>query len=268
MHSNTKQYNFNKITDTSTLFPIKDDWQKSLTAPQDDMWESFMNYASHWEIKAENQTIGYACVNEENCLLQFYILPAWMQDGVLIFQEFIGQQKIDKAMIGTNNPFCLSVAMQVQQSVKVDTYLFTDVLKVEPIQKDGTLKAVELQDLELLVNFYNENMGAPKEWLNGYLGNLIEHGELFVLEHEQEILGTCEVRKSESDPKVAGVGMAVATAQRRKGLGTFLLGKAKEIAIEWDRQPICSCETDNTGSLKSIRSNGFRSVQQMLLMEF
>ena len=89
-----------------------------------------------------------------------------------------------------------------------------------------------------------------------------------MLEDIGEILGSCVVRKCDSDPEIANVGMAVAPAHRRKGLGTFLLGKAKEKAIEWGKQPICSCEMDNAGSLKSIQKNGFRSIHQMLYMEF
>lgn len=62
--------------------------------------------------------------------------------------------------------------------------------------------------------------------------------------------------------------MVVSPAHRKKGLGTFLLGNAKEKAIKWNREPICSCEKDNIGSLKSIENNGFRSIHQMLMLEF
>ena len=83
-----------------------------------------------------------------------------------------------------------------------------------------------------------------------------------------EILGACEVRKSAVQPEVADLGMVVSVNHRRKGVGTYLLGQAKRISREWDRKPICSCEKENAGSLKSILNNGFRSVHQMLVMEF
>lgn len=268
MQAITNQFQFNKITDSTNLSPLREEWRKSLTAPQDDMWEAFTDFAVHWEIKEENQLIGYACVNDENCLLQFYVTPQWMDNAVSIFQLFIHQQKINKAIIGTNNPIFLSVAMHFQKSVAVDTYLFTDFLKVDTGQNEGTLRSAEVNDLEVLVDFCHVSMGGPKEWLTGYVGNLIRRGEFFVFEDRGEILGTCEVRKSDSNPKVAGVGMVVSQAHRRKGIGRFLLSKAKEISIQWNRQPICSCEKDNIGSLKSIHSNGFRNTHQMLLMEF
>ena len=268
MSTESKQYIFNKTEYTSSLDPLKSEWQKSLTAPQDDMWEAFTDFADHWEIKEEDQLIGYACTNDDNGLLQFYLLPNWLQAGASIFQQFIDQENIKKAMIGTNNPVCLSLALHFQKLLKVDTYLFTDVLKVEFIEMHKPLRVVRSADLAIMVDYYHNSMGGPKDWLKGYLTNLIEREELFVLENKEDILGSCEVRKSDSDTKTANVGMAVAPAHRRKGLGSFLLGKAKEKAIEWGKKPICSCEMDNAGSLKSIQKNGFRSIHQMLYMEF
>ena len=263
-----KHYHFNKVEDTNKLLNLQIEWRKSLVAPQDDMWESFMNYAAHWELQEDNQTIGYACSNEENGLLQFFLLPKWIQEGAEIFKRFIDKTNIKKAMIGTNNPACLSNALHHQKLLKVDTYLFTNYLDSIIEENEKHVRPTESDELDKLVNFYHSSMDAPKEWLNSYLGNLNNKRELFVLEEGPEILGVCEVRRSESDSSIANIGMVVSTQHRRKGLGTYLLSKAKEIAISWDKQPICSCEKDNIGSLKSIQRSGFRSIHQMLYMEF
>ena len=152
--------------------------------------------------------------------------------------------------------------------MNVDTYLFTNYLDSIIEENEKQVRPTESDELDKLVNFYHGSMDAPKEWLNSYLGNLNNKRELFVLEEGPEILGVCEVRRSESDSSIANIGMVVSTQHRRKGLGTYLLSKAKEIAISWDKQPICSCEKDNIGSLKSIQRSGFRSIHQMLYMEF
>ena len=268
MTTSSKTYGFQKIEDADVSESLKVVWLKSLTAPQDDMWEAFMNYAQHWEIKFQDQQIGYACINDENCLLQFFLLPNWLQDGISIIQQFIHQQNIQKAMIGTNNPICLSLNMQMQKSVKVHTYLFSDFINIEPNERKEKPRQALSEDLENAIDFCHISMGAPKEWLNGYVGDLIEREELFVFEDIHEIIGTFEVRKSDSNSKVANIGMVVSPKHRRKGLGTYLLGQAKKKAIEWNLEPICSCEKDNMGSLKSIHKNGFRSIYQMLLVEF
>ncbi len=261
-------FQFKKVSDTTSLDPLKMEWSKSLTAPQDDMWESFINDASQWEIAFNNQTIGYACVNKDNRLLQFFVIPEWMPEGTLVFEQFIHQLDIEEAIIGTNNPLCLSTAMHFQKSIQIEGYLFVDFLPTQVSKKEGTISLAKIERLEELVEFCHKSAGGSKEWLHGYISNLIAKGEFFVFENEVEILGTFEVRKSESNPNVANIGMIVSPLHRRKGLGTFLLGKAKETALAWSRQPICGCDKDNLGSLKCIHNNGFRSIHQMLLLEF
>lgn len=259
---------FIKTTDPSQVSSLKAQWLKTLTAPQDGMWEALTNQAIHWEINTGDKSIGYACVTEDNRLLQFYLVPDDLHDGIDIFKDFIHQQKITSALIGTNNPTCLSIALHVQKSVVVDTYLFTDFLEVNLIAHDGKLRMAMNEDLSPLVDFCHLSMGAPKEWLAGYLQNLIDRNEIYIFEKGEEILGTCEVRKSDSNIAIADIGMVVSPNHRRKGLGTFLLGKAKEIALQSNRQPICSCEKGNVASYKSIHKNGFRSIHRMLLLEF
>lgn len=263
-----KQFSFYKIIDTGKLENFKVEWRKSLTAPQDGMWEILTNYAHHWELKNGNESIGYACIDEDKRLLQFFVLPTWLQEGQVIFKQFIDQHKINRGLIGTNNPVFLSIGMHFQKSLKVHTYLFADFLRVEVSSNKGALQSAEKSDLEKLIDFCHESTGGPKGWLSEYLGDLIAKGELFFLSEDGEILGTCEVRKSETNLEFADLGMIVSTKHRKKGLGTYLLGKGKEIAYKWEKKPICSCEKDNIGSLRAIQKNGFRSIHQMLLVGF
>ena len=96
----------------------------------------------------------------------------------------------------------------------------------------------------------------------------MKKGEIFSLEDGDEIIGTCEVRKSITAPEFADIGMVVSPAYRRKGYGTYLLNRAKTIALEWGKTPICSCEKDNIGSVKSIHNCGFVSKYQLLSIDF
>ena len=191
-----------------------------------------------------------------------------VQNGVIALRQFLDQQKIKEAFVGTNNPTYQAIAMHLQQKVSVDTYLFRDFFKTDLKNEMGNLRAAETKELDRVVAFYHKSIGAPKGWLEGYLGNLVGKGEVHINEEADEILGACEVRSSTSHPKVANIGMVVSPDHRRKGIGSYLLGKAKEMAIYRGLQPICSCEKGNVASLKSIHSNGFRSVHQVLLLEF
>lgn len=260
---------FNKITDTASIDSLILDWRKTLLAPQDGMWETFLDMASYVEVRANNQTIGYACYNDENQLLQCYIEPYWLPSGADFFKQLISQFEITSAMVGTNNPIFRSLAMPFQKSTIVDTFLFHDAIDTENNHEETPkIKLAWNDNLSTLVDFYHDSIGASQEWLNFYLNNLISRGELFFLAEGDEILGACEVRNSDTDASISDIGMVVSKHHRQKGLGTFLLGKAKELAYDSNRKPICSCEANNIASLKAIHKNGFRSIHQMLKLSF
>ncbi len=260
---------FNQISHSESIRSLIEDWKQTLTAPQDGMWESFLEHATKVEIRADNRTIGYACLNGENQLLQCFIAGKWLEYGKEILAQIVSQYEVTSAMVGTNNPVFLSLCMLLQKTAEPDTLLFYDAFESGSQAQDlPPIKLAWHDELKSLVTFYNESTGAPKVWLSQYLDNLISRGELFYLSEEEEILGTCEVRNSDSDVSIADVGMVVAKDHRQKGFGSYLLGKAKELAYDQGRKPICSCEVKNVGSLKSIQKNGFRSIHQILKLSF
>lgn len=257
-----------KTEDSSTLSKLKEAWYDSLLAPQDGMWEMFINTSTPYEISSNGKPIGYACINAEGILLQFFIELGWMQESKSVFKKLLDQTQIKTAMVGTNNPVFLSSALPFQKSVEVDTLLFTEVVDAQKTDQEGIFRSCEESDQASVVDFYHRSIGAPKEWLEGYLGGHIQKEEIFIFEKENEILGSCEVRKSDSQLQYADVGMVVSPDHRKKGIGTFLLSKTIEIAKGWNRKAICSCEATNTGSFKAIQNSGFRSIHQLLRLSF
>ncbi len=263
-----KNYKFNKIINIDELAILKNNWLDSLTSPQDGMWEFFRNSAMNWGIVCDEEMIGYASIDEENQLLQFYISPKYLSKGEVIFKEFIDKMKIETGIVGTNNLVYLSIALNFVKVLNVSTYLFRNTYEVNVEEKEEILKECQEEDIERIVNFCHYSMGAPKGWLKVYIGGLIEKKEIFSLEDGDKIIGTCEIRKSTTAPEFADIGMVVSPDYRRKGYGTYLLNKAKTIALEWEKIPICSCEKDNFGSIKAISNCGFVSMYQLLSISF
>ncbi len=226
-----RAYSFHKVTNAEDLTILKKEWLASLTSPQDGMWESFRDNATNWGIVKENEMIGYAAVDENHQLLQFYLLPKYLPKGAAIFKTFIDELKINTGIVGTNNPDYLSIALNFVKELKVPTYLFRNTFEVTIEEKEGLLKACQAEDIEKIVHFCQYSTGAPKEWLVGYIGELIKKGEIFSLENSGEIIGTCEVRKSTTAPAYADIGMIVSPDYRQKGYGIYLLNSAKNIAL-------------------------------------
>jgi predicted acetyltransferase len=260
-------FHFNETITAEQLVDLKNKYLQSLSRPPDGMWESFRDQARPIELMIDGQSIGYAGLGAENELLQFYILPEYMAQGPDLFQAFIQQFNVKAAMVGTHHPTFLSLALHFVKALEVHTYLFTNTFDVPISERSATLQVCLQEDLERMVEFYHYSMDAPKTWLKGYLGALIEQGAVFILGNEEGIIGACEVRVSKNAPEVVDLGMVISPDYRRKGYGTYLLNKAKSIALKWQKIPICSCEKENIGSQKAIQNCGFVSTHHLLLID-
>ena len=263
-------FKFVELPSPVVLSPLVDAWRGTLLAPEDGMWESISNDAAPWGMLHGEEIVGYANLGSDRQLLHFFVLPQWQSHSAWLFASLRQHLHVKSALVGTQDPGFLIPALQQQTDVKVHTLLFADVLPTPAPEAPvpGVFRAAVKDDLSRAVDYCLFNVGGEKEWMQGYLGNLIDRGELFLLEEGIEIKGTSEVRCSDTYGEIADVGMTVATLHRRKGIGTFLLGKAKELALQAGKHPICSCEIDNTGSRLAIEANGFRVAHQMLEITF
>ncbi|MEM6804294.1 MAG: GNAT family N-acetyltransferase [Bacteroidota bacterium] len=259
---------FDKLKEKQETLPLKQECLQSMTSPQDGMWESFREASRHWIIRDKSANIGYACVDDEKQLIQFFLKQDYLSLGESIFTHFLQHTAVIKGIVGTNNPTYLSLALATSKKIKLHSYLFRDHLPVSLEEKAGTLLQCQAEELEKIVQFYIESIGASRDWLLDYVGERIAKKEIYSLEHHAGIIGTCEVRNSPSSAQVVDIGMAVAPSYRRQGYGSYLLHQAKLIALTSGKTPICSCERENTGSFKAINHAGFRSLYQLLEVDF
>ena len=254
--------------DKTEIAALRAECLTSLTSPPDGMWQSFRAVADIWTIWKEEHVVGYALVDQARQLLQFYLQTLYLPNRLLIFRQLLETAKVKTGIVGTHQPVFISTALHFVQHLQVHTYLFREVVASTVAMKTGGLVEISKSQLPQMVTFYHYSVGAPETWLQVYLGDLIDRRALFCLRRNNQIVGTCEVRKSDAMSSCADIGMIVAPDFRRQGYGTYLLSLAKDIALERGLQPICSCEKGNIGSLRSIEANGFRTTHQLLAINF
>lgn len=247
---------------------LKQECLASLSAPPDGMWEAFRAAATHWGIYQADELVGFGLVDDQDQLIQFYLLGAYLPDRLSIFKMLLQQAAVSTGIVGTHQPVFLSTALHYAKEMAIHTYLFEHEVDQQPEAKEGQLQRCEPSHLEAVTEFCHYSLGAPKRWLRTYLGGLIKQGALYKLTQGNTIVGTCEVRDSAALPDRTDIGMIVSPDFRRQGYGAFLLGQAKSIAQSRSKAPICSCEANNVGSLKAIQTNGFRTKHQLLKIQF
>lgn len=63
--------------------------------------------------------IGYCIVSANKVLLQFYVLPDNLSCAEEAFRQIVAQRIVDKALVITYDPLCLSLAMDLHKNIFV-----------------------------------------------------------------------------------------------------------------------------------------------------
>ncbi len=252
---------------------IRNSFYKSLSSPLDGMWDELIHDQGQlWGIYDDKQIIGYCSKDEDSSLINFYLTEKYKQFKTELFKRVLYMLETRQAIVGTNNPDFLVASLDRSKKMAVHSYLFENE-KDTAIQKPIEIEGLDLEqaldiDIPALINFCNKNIESDPNWLEGYIKRLVDRKEIYFLKKDGNIISTCEIRKSLTQPSIADIGTIVDSGFRNKGIGSWLIAKTKEMSLIQGNIPICSCEHTNIGSKKMIENAGFISKNIILKISF
>lgn len=256
------------------LDELKRAYMLRTTAPLDGMWLSgFVPMASHYGFYEDGALTGFCCVNEDGYLLQFFLASAEHRTASETLDAILqpsGPLSTDVrgAFVSTAEPGWLSLCLDRFPVHEVHTLMYQ--LGDTPPARDDTDERLTLttmapEHLEEAVAFAVASIGAPREWLTGYYGNLIDRGELFGSWKSGVLVATGECRGNDVYQKrYADLGVIVAKTERCRGLATRVLKRLVEVCRSTGRHPICSTERTNISAQKAIGRAGFISNHRIV----
>lgn len=241
---------------------------RQLTAPLDDMWMAFAEMAEPHGLFSGGECVGVCALDGERRLLRFCLRPEFAGEAEGWLRSTVERLDVRELIVPSYDPGFLSPASDLGLPFEVHSLLFTEF---EPIAGEGVeaLDAANLHvagpgDFDRLVDFQEAALGAPRSFLEHYVGARIERGELRWLEAEAGVLATGEVRLDGTQAEVAHLGLIVAADRRGRGVGTRLLRTLAREALDQGWRPICSTERGNGAARQAIERVGFRSSHRLL----
>lgn len=265
-----------KISTLSNLSELKTAYFAESTAPLDGMWHfGFVPMSDHFGFYENGNLVGYCVLNGEGYLLQFYLAPTASTHIEDLFPLIVENNssvigKVKGAFVSTAEPQYLSLCVDITESFKVNAMMY----RQRPTAVANNIENIEMtlateEQLEQFVKFASSAIGAPKEWLTGYYGNLIARQELWGYWESNDILATGECRKfDEHQTQFADLGMIVAQQERGKGLATRVIHFLKQHANSQGLEAMCSTESSNIGAQKAIKRAGLSSKHRILQFDF
>jgi predicted acetyltransferase len=258
------------------------DWKQaylaSLVGPMDGYWETaVIGLSPHYEMVVDGERVGYFAAKNGR-LLQFFVADEFLPRASALFDAVLADGELSSASVSTVEPMFLSLCLDRQTDVSINSYLFHDHHPVQPqlsVYPHAQFRPGILADLAPLVQFYQENneyedTEAIEEGAGGlepYARELIENEQVFLLVDAGVILGIGECRHSETQKPYADVGMITHYQHRQRGIGVFILAQLKESCYSHYVKPICSCAFDNIASRKTIEKAGFITQHCILVIQ-
>lgn len=267
-------------TDSSVLQDLKLEHLKTLSAPLDAYWEeALIGFSDHYEITIAGLRAGYYSLNSDNQLVAFYLSADHAAHGEDAFSYVISEHRVPAALAGTNDGYWFCLCLDRAISTDIHSLLFQDNKKVPQAvlaKAPYSFEPASESDFDEVFKHYvaasgsmdTDSVETGYEDIKGYVQSVMDQHLIFVLRDEGELIATSECRISKTQKPYADVGMIVAEAHRRKGVGSYILACTKEFCYEQNVSPICSCEASNIGSKKAILNAGFVSRHRVVLIEF
>ncbi|MEL0607319.1 GNAT family N-acetyltransferase [Vibrio echinoideorum] len=269
-----------KISALSDLNELKTAYFTEATAPLDGMWHfGFVPISDHYGFYEDDTLVGYCVLNGEGYLLQFYLAPTASTHIEDLFTLIVENNssvisEVKGAFVSTAEPQYLSLCVDNTESFKVNAMMYRQNSQARSDCDSDRIEEIEMslatqEQLDQLVEFASAAIGAPKEWLTGYYGNLIARQELWGYWESDDILATGECRKfDEHQTQFADLGMIVAQEERGKGLATRVIHFLKQHANSQGLEAMCSTESSNIGAQKAIKRAGLSSKHRILQFDF
>lgn len=264
-----------KLETIGALRSLKAEYFNQTTAPLDGMWHfGFVPMAQHFGFYENEQLVGFCCVNADSYMLQFYVSQQATTSIDELFALIIENNsnvigKIEGAFVSTCDPKFLAMCLDHQSSTSVNTILYCGTQHNTIPKTNIMLKQATQDKLSDFVDFANTAIGAPKEWLSGYFGDLIEKQELLGYWKDGQLIASGECRKfTEHQTKYADLGMIVSPDFRGQGIATDVLRALIKRAKSQQLTPMCSTEKTNLGAQKAILKAGFVTNHRLLQVAF
>lgn len=248
--------NFIKTNDIDSISGLRAKLYQNLTAPIDAMWEQlYIASAQPYLIENDGITLGYCCVNDQNCLIQIFLLEEFISKMDLVITNLVASKLIISACLSSAEPVSFNACLNRSESIQANTLCFQHLNKPIDLKGASVVELVSTDDIPAVKEFLKDQIGMDDAF--GYTENLVARKEIYMIHESDTIIATSECRVSDSQPEIADIGIIVNKEYQNKGIGTHVLQMQVNRVLKANRKPICSTTLNNLAARKAIEKSGF-----------
>ncbi len=256
---------FNKIIDGKTSQNLREPYIRQLALAQEYYLELLVNKGSLYQILVDGLEAGYFILSENNILLEFFVLPEWVNRMDEYFGIILKEFGVTKALCKTFDTDLLFCCEGYQKSTSTAGFLFREFAgKPNGISPSGiTVRRADMADESQIIAVNEEVFDHPEE-----VGQYIQAQQIFLFEKENNLVGF-----GIYSPVICGredydIGMLITPEFRHKGYGTFIIQYLVNFCRQNGWNPNAGCAVENTASRKCLEKAGFVTRHRLLKFLF
>lgn len=248
--------NFIKSDTTDIINTLRTKLYQRLAAPIDAMWEKlYIGSSQHYMIEKDTNTIGYCCIDNNDSLVQIFLIEEYIHLMNTTITTLIEAKLIRTASLSSNEPVSFNTCLLHSNSLTANTFCFQYTNRALDSEPSLNLQLVSEDSIPQIKSFLKYQIGFDDTF--GYTENLVERQEIYMLKESNTIIATSELRLSDSQNEIADLGVIINKEFRGQGFATKVLQQQARKALSLNRKPICSTTFDNIASQKAIVKAGF-----------
>ncbi|WP_080636011.1 GNAT family N-acetyltransferase [Salinispora mooreana] len=242
---------------------LRSERQQNLLGPEDDMWATFADMAEPYEILIDGHIVGCCSIDDDNQLHAFHVSHDYQEVASEVLAHVIDTKKISAAVASTVDPAFLSLSLTT--GGKADPVALMYTLIAPTAQRESVaVRPASRADHCAAVEFYQAEIGLPRDFLERFLAERVDRGELYLVEGVAgEIAATGECRVDPRSPGHAHLGLVVGAHHRGRRMGSRLMHTLTELSRARGLTPLCSTEPANIPAQRVIHRAGFRCLHRV-----
>jgi RimJ/RimL family protein N-acetyltransferase len=220
--------------------------------------------ATGYAISLKDQVLGHCVITDDGELVQWWMDEEAMPMAQAWMRQMLFEEKIKSARVSTREPRFLSLCLEFQKSVAIESYLFESReinVTLNPPMEECVFEEASEEEMAICQTISREPFA-------GYYASLQENHGLFVVKTNGKIIGTGELRVDANFPGFANLGVVTHPKFRKMGLATYVIANLLAEGRDRGLRANAACDFTNVGSRKTLEKAGMMATHRMLKIRF
>lgn len=252
---------FKQIDETNRIWDYRTQYLESLPECQEQYLEFLLRDATYYEILSRDEPAGYCAVDSQRQLLEYWLLPQYVQYSPDIFKVVLVRFSPVRAFCKSFDAQLMSASFDIGASVSVVGYNFRSNWKEGRFteRSEISVRVAGPADTETVFALREELFEKDEE-----ITEFLEKEQIYLFTIDAETAGIGIISQIIPTQLYYDIGMGVAPSFRGRGVGTYIISYLKNLCDTNGWTAVCGCDAENVASRKTLQKAGYVPLYRML----